>query len=165
MFRLIYLCGLVGIFFATAGCGVTSTGSGGQTSAPPTQGVTVHLDRTSFIGKDSIKVSVQNALTVPIYAHDTAASCSILLLQEQVNGVWQGSAAAPCPLKRPAMIVKIDAGGTYAATITASYPGFPTTAFPAGTYQLMLPYATTPDALQTSDSGHTITSVSFTVNG
>jgi len=165
MYRFISLCGLVGIFLVTAGCGVTSTTGGGQSSAPPAQGVTVQLDRTTYHGADGINVTVQNNLSVPIYAHDTAASCSILILQEQVNGVWQGSVAAQCPLKRPAKIVKIDPGSAYTATITASYPGLAMSVFPAGTYQLVLPYAMTSDALPTSAGATMLTSPAFTVNG
>jgi len=162
MKRLMWFSGLI---LLIAGCGVSSTGTGVQSSSPPTKAVTVHTNQSTYSGTDAIHVTVQNNLDVPIYTHDTASSCSVLTLQFQVNSVWQSSDSARCPMKRRAMIVKIDAGTVYSATITASYPGLAATTFPQGMYQLLLPYSTSPDAIPTADGGQLITSAPFSING
>ena len=153
-----------GLIVLLAGCGASSIGTGGQTSSPPTKGVTVQTDQPTYHGGDAVQVTVKNNLDVPIYAHDTAASCSILTLQFQVDGAWQSSSMAGCPMKRRAMIVKIDAGASYSASITASYPGLAAMMFPAGTYQLVLPYSTSPDAIPTGAGAQQSASAPFTVN-
>lgn len=122
--------------------------------------VNIKTNRSVYGPDDAITVTVQNALSMPIYGIDTQASCSILALEYQVNGAWQPSQVAQCPQKRPARPVKIEAGGTYTATITAGYPGWRQLSFPKGSYRLVLIYATAPDAFA---SGVTITSSPFQV--
>jgi hypothetical protein len=94
---------------------------------------------------------------------DTQASCSILSLQHQASGAWQPSQVAQCPQKRPARPVKIEAGGTYTATITAGYPGMARLSFPTGSYRLVLTYTTSPDGIPSANGGGIVTSSPFSV--
>jgi len=130
---------------------------------PATSGVTVSTDRTTYAPDDTILVTVHNTLAVPIYAPDTLSSCSILSLQYWANEAWQTSQVAQCPLRRRAQIVKIDAGATYTAHITAGYPGWKQDTFPKGSYRLVLLYTTTPSAMPTQANGVTVTSATIQV--
>ena len=156
---------LIGLSLLLVGCATMSnmntTTSGTATSSPGP--VVVSTDHTTYGPGDTISVSVQNTLSTPIYAMDTQSSCSILSLQYQVNGVWQPSQVAQCPMKRPARPVKIDAGATYTTTITAGYPGLSQLTFPKGSYQLVLIYTTSPSAIPTAESGVTVTSPTIQV--
>jgi hypothetical protein len=120
--------------------------------------VNITTDRATYAPDGAIVVSIRNTLSTPIYAMDTQASCSILSLQYQAGGAWQQSQVAQCPQKRPARMVKIDAGGTYTASITAGYPGLRQLPFPTGSYRLMLIYSTSPDVIPSTDQGTVITS-------
>ncbi|HKD77869.1 MAG TPA: hypothetical protein VKB76_20350, partial [Ktedonobacterales bacterium] len=102
-------------------------------------------------------------LTTAIYTTDTHASCSILGLQAQTNGAWQGSNAAPCPLGRVAAPVRIAGGATYTTAIHAGgrQPG----TFPAGDYRLALAYSTSPDAVPGTDGTSVAYSPVFQVQG
>jgi hypothetical protein len=91
------------------------------------------------------------------------SSCSILALQYQVNGTWQASQLAQCPLKRRAQLVTIDAGATYTANITAGYPGGKQFTFPTGLYRLVLLYSTMPSVMPTAADSTTITSATIQV--
>ena len=135
-------------------------GAGNIGASPSASGGSIRIttNRADYAPDDAIAVTVRNTLSTAIYAPDTQASCSILSLHYLVNGVWQPSQVAPCPLKRPARLVKIDAGATYTATITAGYPGLQQIPFPAGSYRLLLTYTTSPDTLPSPNAGVTVTS-------
>lgn len=142
-----------------AACGNTNS-SGTKTGGP----VSIATDHSTYQPTNSIQVTVTNTLTTPIYALDTAASCSILDLQVQINGAWSYANAAPCPLGRRAMTVKIDAGKPYSATISAGMPGSQQGSFPAGTYRLVLKYSTSAEGISSS-STTTLYSETFNVAG
>jgi hypothetical protein len=141
---------------------VGSLRGGGAYGASAGKGsVSISTNRSVYAPDDAIAVTVQNTLSTPIYGVDTQASCSILALQYQVSGTWHPSQVAPCPQKRPARPVKIDAGGTYTTTITAGYPGVQQLTFPKGSYRLVLIYATSPDGF--ASASVTVTSPTITV--
>lgn len=148
--------GLIGLGLLLVGC-AANTGTSGSGS------VTISTDRTTYAPGDTMAVTVHNTLATPIYALDTLASCSILSLHYQVNGTWQTSQVAQCPLKRRAQLVKIDAGATYTAHITAGYPGWNQLTFPKGSYRLVLLYTTTPGTMPTQADGVTVTSATIQV--
>ncbi|HEY7415144.1 MAG TPA: hypothetical protein VH593_08130 [Ktedonobacteraceae bacterium] len=163
---------MVRFIISSLGLGILLVGcapGGGTTSSPTpasTAGgrlVSISTDKATYAPDGTITVTVHNTLATPIYAMDTLASCSILSLQFQVNGAWQASQVAQCPQKRPARPVKIDAGATYTAMITAGYPGLQQLPFPTGSYQLALVYATSPDTLPSTENGTRITSSIFQV--
>ena len=139
---------------------VSAQGAGNGSASPSAGGgsIRVTTNRADYAPNDAIAVTVRNTLSTAIYAVDTQASCSILALDYLVNGVWQPSQVAQCPQKRPARSVKIDAGATYTATITAGYPGLQQLPFPAGSYRLVLTYTTSPDAFSSPHGGVTVTS-------
>lgn len=160
--RVISLIGLSLLLVGCAAMSNTNTTTSG-TATPGAGPVIISTDHTSYAPGDTIAVTVQNTLSTPIYAIDTQSSCSILSLHYQVNGVWQPSQVAQCPIKRAARPVKIDAGGTYTAKITAGYPGWSQLTFPVGSYQLVLIYTTSPSAIPTAESGVTVTSPTIQV--
>ena len=139
---------------------VCARGAGNGGASPSASGgpIRVTTNRANYAPNDAIAVTVRNTLSTAIYAVDTQASCSILALDYLVNGVWQPSQVAQCPQKRPARPVKIDAGATYTATITAGYPGLQQLPFPAGSYRLVLNYTTSPDAFASPNASVTVTS-------
>lgn len=147
-----YIISLMGLILLLPGCGSTPS------TNPPTSGVVISTDHLTYTPSDAISVTAHNTLPTPIYAMDTLSSCSILSLQYQVNAAWQPSHVAQCPQKRPARRVKIDAGATYTATITAGYPGLKQLSFPVGSYQLMLIYTTSPSVIPSAENGATATS-------
>jgi hypothetical protein len=151
---------LMVLLFAFSGCSSTanSGGDGTSTSGP----VSIRTDHSTYMPTDSIYVSVVNNLETSIFAYDTRASCTILDLQLQVNGVWQGTNIARCPLGRPAMRVEIPAGHTYSATIQAGSLGISQASFPAGTYRLVLSYSTSATSLPQQNTT-TIYSATFSV--
>jgi hypothetical protein len=143
-------------------CGTsTGTGSGNSNPGTSTSGpVRISTDHTSYQPTDTIQVTVTNQLSKSIFAYDTRASCSILGLDMQVNGRWQGASVARCPLGRMARWVEIPVGKPYTATIQAG--GLSNVSFPPGTYRLSLSYSMSPTP--TGLSGlTTIYSASLTV--
>ena len=156
---MMMLMGVIALLLA--GCGPNGTGTN---STPSSSGlVVVSTDHATYTPNDAMAVIVHNTLSTPIYAMDTLSSCSILTLQYQVSGAWQASQVAQCPLKRPARLIKIDAGATYTATITAGYPGLKALAFPVGSYRLMLLYTTSSNAFPTAANGTIVTSATIQV--
>jgi hypothetical protein len=135
----------------------------GTVSATNSSGIVISLDHATYASDAGIHVSVKNGLATAIYTTDTHASCSIFTLQVQVNGAWQGSNAAPCPLGRIAAPVRIAADATYTATIHAGEIKSGT--FPAGVYRLALAYSTSPDAVPGIDGGAVAYSPTFQVQG
>ncbi len=154
---------LLGLSLLLMGCRTMSNNTNTATSGTPTPGIAITTDHAAYTPNEAIVVTVHNALSTPIYAMDTQSSCSILSLEYQVNSVWQPSQVAQCPQKRPARPVKIDAGGTYTATITAGYPGLKQLPFPAGSYRLVLGYTTSPSGIPSTGVDTPITSATFQV--
>lgn len=160
-YRYSFAFGMLAILsFVLSGCG-TSTGSGNSNPGTSTTGhVRISTDHTSYQPGDAIQVTVTNQLSKSIFAYDTRASCSILGLDMQVNGRWQGASVARCPLGRMARWVEIPVGKPYTATIQAG--GLSTGSFPPGIYRLSLSYSMSPTP--TGLSGlTTIYSASLTV--
>lgn len=153
------------LLFALCGCGSTS---GNSNSGPSTGGpVSISTNRTTYAPTDSIEVSVTNHMQTSIFAYDTRASCTILGLQVQANGTWRDTQVARCSLGRRAMRMEIAANKIYTATIKAGFQSIYQTAFPAGTYRLVLTYFTSATSLaqQPNQNTTTIYSAPFTVVG
>lgn len=139
------LSGITALLLLTlSGCGSNSSSAAGNSQqGTPTSGpVSIGTDRTTYMPADSIAVSVTNNLSTSVYAYDTRANCTILDLQMQINGSWQATQIARCPLGRPAMRVEIAAHATYTAMIKAGSLGVSQASFPAGSYRLVLMYST-----------------------
>ena len=155
-----------------AGCsanGGTADNPGTITSGP----VSIATDHTTYTPTQGIRVTVKNGLSEDIYALDTRASCSILGLEQKVNGAWQPSNASRCPLARIARQVTIGKGQSYTVIIqpgasgmvTPGTSGVANAAFPTGTYSLVLTYATSSEGLANSSHVTTIYSATLTVAG
>jgi hypothetical protein len=174
------ICGLL----LLASCGTTSTTIGGSVNPPSKAtnpatppistpagtvsaangaGIVISLDHAVYAPNASIHVSVKNGLATAIYGLDTQAGCSILGLQMQSNGTWQGSNAAACPLRRVAAPVRIASGATYTTVIHAGaiQPG----TFPVGVYRFTLAYSTSPNAVPSIDGTTIAYSPTFQVQG
>lgn len=139
----------------------TNTSPSTRTSGP----VSISTDHSVYKATDLIQVTVLNALSTPVYALDTRASCSILDLEMQNNGTWQASSVARCPLGRPAMLVKLVSGKAYTATIEASSTVMKDAVFPTGMYRLVLNYSTTGSLASLMSNPTTVYSDLFSVTG
>lgn len=151
-----------------AACGNSSDTGSSQNNNPGTSTggpVSIGTDHSTYKPTDTINISVTNHLSTSIFAYDTRASCTILDLQMQVNGVWQDTQIARCSLGRPAMLVETPAMKAYTAKITAGSPGVIQATFPPGTYRLLLTYSTSriPMSQQSSQNTTTIYSANFAV--
>jgi hypothetical protein len=127
--------------------------------------VSISTNRTTYAPTDSIEASVTNHMQTSIFAYDTRASCTIFGLQVQASGAWRDTQVARCALGRHAMRVEIPANTTYTATIKADRQSIYQTAFPVGTYRLVLTYFTsaTSVAQQSNQNTTTIYSTPFKV--
>ena len=153
---------------ALAGCGDLSAGTGANTSAPTatTGPVTIATDHSAYAPADTMKVTIVNHLAQAIYAFDTQASCSILSLEVQQAGKWAGSSALHCPLGRAAMMVKIEPGATYTASLGARVTSIGKNhALPNGSYRLVLRYYTSLPSGANQVAATTINSATLTVSG
>lgn len=137
------------------------TDSGTHTNAS----VSISTDRSVYQPTDPIKAIVLNKLSTPIYAVDTKASCSILSLETFINGVWQVSNIARCPLGRAARLIKLDPGKAYTITIQAGVTGVSGAVFPIGTYRLVLKFSTSASLKSLTSNPTTISSMTFSVTG
>lgn len=159
---------LVMLMLALAGCGA-GLGAGGSANGPTltTGVVTIATDHSAYSNRDSIKVTIVNHGSAPIYAYDTKASCSILSLEVQQEGQWQPASALHCPLGRVALAVKIDAGGTYQTSIGATIMTIgAATPLADGTYRLALDYFNAPfGGGATPPTATVIYSAALTVGG
>lgn len=122
------------------GSSSTNTSPSTQTTGP----IVITTDHSVYKSTEFVRVTIHNTLSMTIYARDTKASCSILDLQVSTNGNWQPASVARCGLSRPSQEVSIAPAGTYSTTIQANVAGLDNAVFPAGTYRLLLSYATTP---------------------
>lgn len=153
---------------ALAGCGNLTAGTGANTSAPTitTGPVTIATDHSAYAPTDTMKVTIVNHLAQAIYAFDTQASCSILSLEVQQSGKWASSDALHCPLGRVAMMVKIEPGATYTASLGARVTSIGKNhTLPNGSYRLVLRYYTSPPSGANQVEATTINSATLTVSG
>jgi len=157
------------LLLALTGCGNLTGGTSVNTSAATltTGPITIATDHSAYAPTDTMKITIQNNLTIAIYAYDTRASCSILTLEVQQSGQWVASNALHCPLGRAAMAVKIEPGGTYTANIGARIMSIGQShSLPEGTYRLALTYFDAPlSGASKAPTSTTIYSATLTVSG
>jgi hypothetical protein len=151
------------LVFALSSCGVGSGGNSNTVGTSTSGPVSIRTDHAKYKPDDGIMVSVTNHLSTSIFAYDTRASCTILDLQVQVNGLWQDTPIARCSLGRSAIRVEIAAGKIYTATISAGSPGLRTASFPAGTYRLLLNYFTSATPQGQNEKTTTISSAPLVI--
>lgn len=141
--RFCFALGCTGLILVLAACGSAPDQRPSQNASTPSRGaVRISADHTIYRKNSQIHVTVQNSLPTPVYAFDGQAGCSILSFETYGDGTWRPADVARCPGGRPASLVKIDAGKVYAATIQAIRLEEAFYAIPAGTYRLVLKYAT-----------------------
>ena len=153
---------------ALAGCGSLTGGNAVNTSAPTiTNGpVTIATDHSAYAPTDVMHITIENHLTTAIYAFDTHASCSILGLETMQAGLWTPSDALHCPLGRATMIVKIEPGGKYTASVGARVMSIGNSrSLPNGSYRLVLRYFNAPPTGAAQAQSTPVNSATLTVNG
>lgn len=138
-----------------AGCGATVVANTGcqslATSASTiNQGlVTIATSHGTYATTNDIAATVTNKTGKPIFTYNHKASCTILAIQQQVNGEWvtPDKLVAGCPLETPTGLVELAPGQPQTVSIHAGY--LRSAPWPAGTYRLVLTYFTSrPDATQ-----------------
>jgi len=139
-------------------------GNSSEASGPSPGPVSISLDRSVYQSTAPIQVRVHNTLSTAIYAHDGKAACTILDLQVQMRGKWQASLYAPCLPARSSMLVKLNPGQTYIATMQGGAPGEKEPPLPAGTYRFAFSYSTVSTNFNQSYA-MTIYSIVFIVTG
>lgn len=144
---------LVALGLALSACGVSATTAQPGTTAASTQSisltpipsatagvaltvapirgaVTISLDKTHYRAGELALVTVTNGLAQNISTTDHKSGCSIVALEQQVNGSWQ--TVEPCRLQTPTLMVELAK-----ASVTEVKIGIPNT--PA-TYRVTLSY-------------------------
>ncbi len=142
--RFCFALGCTGLILVLTACGYTPDQHPSQNASTPSKGaVRISTDHTTYRKNSQIHVTVHNTLSTPVYALDSQAGCSILSFETYVDGTWRSADVARCPGGHPTSQVKVDAGKVYSATIQAIRLEEAFYAIPAGTYRLVLKYATT----------------------
>lgn len=164
------LQGSLGLAMAVllAGCGVTASGSGCQNvanSAPTiSQGlVTIATDHGAYATTSDIVATVTNKTGQPIYAYNHQAGCTILAVQQQVNGEWVAPSKqiVGCSMGVMTGLVELAPGKAYIATLHAGL--LRRVAWPAGTYRLALTYFASRTDIAQSNNGTTVYSQPLTI--
>lgn len=159
-----------------AGCGALTSPNGSSPPAPTPTGnatgatssgtsIVIATDHAAYAPTDSIRITITNHLSSAIWAYDQQASCTIVNLQQQVNGVWQNVTGnvAGCPLGSLTIPVAIQPGATYQGGVRAGYLRQGDAGFALGTYRLVLDYYTSRPVLASGTPGTAVYSASLTV--
>lgn len=128
------------ILFLLAGCG-HNAGSGATpspTGKPPTLPVTLQMGATGYARGSTISVTIQNQSGQTIYFADHRTNCTVLLLEQQVNGAWEP--VAPCRLMIATRLHALKTGETSTITIVT------TDRWSTGHYHSRLDYSFQQDA-------------------
>jgi len=108
----------------------SATADAALTATPVRGVVTISLDKSRYHAGELALVTVTNGLAQSISTTDHKSSCSIVQLEQKVNGSWQ--AVDPCHLQTPTLVVEIAKG-----SVTEVKIGIPNT--PAN-YRVTLSY-------------------------
>jgi hypothetical protein len=130
---------------APGGCSTTGTASILTLEPVPgakiTRGlVTATLDHTSYRTCSAIRVTVANGLSSSISTSDHQTSCTILTLQQLVNGTWQP--VGRCMLMIVTRMYTIRSGTAVAQTLVPGYGSMQShsTGWSPGTYRIAFQY-------------------------
>jgi len=107
-----------------------ATADAARTATPVRGVVTIRLDKSRYHAGELALVTVTNGLAQSISTTNHKSSCSIVQLEQKVNGSWQ--AVDPCHLQTPTLVVELAKG-----SVTELKIGIPNT--PA-TYRVTLSY-------------------------
>ncbi|MGH2516240.1 MAG: hypothetical protein ACRDHP_11350, partial [Ktedonobacterales bacterium] len=129
-----------------AGCGATVAANSGcpsVTNSAPTinQGlVTIATDHGAYATSANIVATVTNKTGQPIYTYNHKASCTVLAIEQQVNGEWvaPSKTLAGCAQGAVTGLVELAPNAPLKATVNAGY--LRPAPWPAGTYRLVLTY-------------------------
>lgn len=166
--RTRYLLGALSpaLLLLFAGCGATVAATSncpGVANSAPTinQGlVTIATDHADYATSAQVVATITNKTGQPIYTYNHKTSCTVLALEQQVNGEWVAPSKmlAGCAQGTPTGLVELAPNTPLTATLNAGY--LRTVPWPAGTYRLALTYYTSRTDI--AQGGVTIYSQSFT---
>ena len=137
MFRrpglLLIVCLLL-VLTSLMGCG--SNAANGTAVSPParTGSVTVGADAATFRTGDAIAVTLSNQSLQSILFPDHLTSCTVVLLQRQVNASWESISL--CTLMIVTRMHSLDAGHSLTVRLAA-----PSDQWQPGLYRVQLSYA------------------------
>lgn len=156
---LALMCVACGKTITTNGVG-SSTDQGGQTPVSTAQpsgattqdGVSITLDNAGFQATGAVNVTIHNGSNQTIMATDHHSYCTMVTVQQQINGVW--TALAPCKLMIATRAIEIATQTTMTQKVSATTSGWA-----KGTYRITFGFITPGAATQ-----NTISTSNFTVN-
>jgi hypothetical protein len=141
-------------------CGQAREGAGTVGTTPPTQGVVVQLDATSYGPSDPITLTVLNHLSAAIVATDHHSSCTIVQLQREVGGVWQDEGG--CALGMVTRQIPLAAGSATRVTVAPGAGQMSVKPWTAGTWRVAFTWQPGPVGATTAE-GTTVYSTTFSV--
>jgi hypothetical protein len=119
--------------------------------------VTLTSDSTQFSACAPIKFVIANGLSSAIVATDHHTACTLVVVEHQVDGIWQPGPA--CLLETPTRLLRIPAGVAIEQKLSGGLP--------AGTYRASftyVPFSSTGSGGQgAGGQGATVFSTTFTV--
>ena len=139
MLFLLMGCGQVGPTTDAGQRGGATDGATKLATMTSTPGaVTLRLGQAHAGMTDTVSVTVVNGLPTPILVEDHQSECTVVTLEQQVDGGWL--AVAPCQLETPTLLQSIRSGAT--ETVTLRPAGGPQPrVWQAGTYRFALSYS------------------------
>jgi hypothetical protein len=136
-----------------------------STATPKSTGgaVALSVGAAQYAGSSRVAITLHNGRSATIYAQEHGTSCSLVVLERLVNGVWQP--VFPCADGFPhPQIVRVDPGAALtihiAPVVTGDAQGLGAT-WPAGTYRARLQFVTS-ETIPFSQ-GAVVYSTTFTV--
>ena len=123
------------------GCGQNYSSTGANeptpTSTATTGQITLYVGASSYHINDTIEVTLRNAGNTTIYFLDHLTNCTVIQLQQQVNGNWE--AVHRCLPLIATRWHTLDAGQSLVVKLA---PGASNQQWPAGFYRAALSYGT-----------------------
>jgi hypothetical protein len=142
IYTLLVALGAIAALILLVGC--SSMGGASESLPPGTAGpVTLSVDSTSHSTSDTIVVTLNNQSKQTIYYFDHQTNCTVIQLQQQVNGKWE--TMSNCGLGRVSVLHQLNAGQQMTVTLDAPHGHWPT-----GTYRAALSYSTSKQSRPTT---------------
>jgi hypothetical protein len=123
---------------AGTGTAVPTVGTTPTGSPPTAGGVTLALNKSSYLPGDMIEVTIKNELKMTIFAADHRSDCTMVQLERLNNGIWQPM--APCRLEIATRIVPLAPNSSLPQMLTPVVGKGAPSAWPAGTYRIAFTY-------------------------
>jgi hypothetical protein len=114
-----------------------------QSQPPPVdKGVTVTMSASRYAVGDTLKLTVRNGRSAPVYTEDFQTQCTVVTLQKSAGGSWTDITG--CSMGRPTRTVKVEPGAAKQILIDPHAfhlaEGSGGLGFGAGTYRIKFGY-------------------------